>query len=312
MIKKKYIYNPKTLTYEPLKPSFKTYLKQGGFILLLSLSLAFIFSFSYSYFFDTIEEAQLKQQNTKLYIQLTDINQEVDSIHSCLNMVQEKDDELYRILLGESPLANEIRIAGIGGSSNYFTRKDVFQLSQINIDKAKARLSVQNSSLDELTYKALKLADEMNSQPRISPIRESQLIRFASRFGYREHPIFKIRKFHKGVDLTASTGTPVYATAPGKVVIATDAHDGYGNKIVIDHGNGYKTVYAHLSKINVKYGSNVNLATQIGEVGNTGRSISAHLHYEVRINGFPVNPADYFYRDFSDSEFDQLIELALR
>lgn len=312
MIKKKYIYNPKTLTYEPLKPSFKTYLKQGLFIMAISLSLAFIFSFSYFSFFDTPEEAQLKNQNANLYSQLADITKEIEKVQTGLNRVQEKDDELYRILLGEPPLAGEIRKAGIGGSVNSLVDKNCFQLAQIDIDKAKARLEVQNASLDELTQKALVLADKMNSQPRIFPIRESDLIRFASHFGFRNHPIFKIRKFHKGIDLTASTGTPVYATAPGKVIIAANLHDGYGNKIVIDHGNGYKTVYAHLNKINVKRGTLVNLASQIGEVGSTGRSLAAHLHYEVRINDQAVNPVNYVYRDFSDSEFDELIVLASR
>ena len=312
MIKKKYIYNPKTLNYEPLKPSFKTYLKQGFFITAISLSLAFILSFSYFSFFDTPAEVQLKNQNANLNNQLSGLYLQIDSIHTSLSSVQEKDDELYRVLLGEPPLDDEIRLAGIGGSANSLTNKNYFQISQVNIDKAKARLAVQNSSLDELTYKALELADEMNSQPKIFPIRENDLIRFASHYGYRNHPIFKIRKFHKGVDLTASTGTPVYATAPGIVIIAANAHDGYGNKIVIDHGNGYKTVYAHLNKINVKYGAQVNLASKIGEVGNTGRSISPHLHYEVRKNNHPVNPLKYFYRDFSDSEFDELIELASR
>ena len=312
MTKKKFIYNPKTLTYEPIKPSFKVYMKQGLFILAISLSLAFIFSFTYFSLFDTPKEAQLKTQNANLSSQLASIAKEVETIQSDLNKVQEKDDELYRVLLGEPPLADEIRKAGIGGTANSILGKDCFQLAQVDIDKAKARLVVQNASLDELTQKALVLADEMNSQPRIFPIRESDLIRFASFFGYRNHPIFKIRKFHKGIDLTASKGTPVYATAPGKVVIAGNLHDGYGNKIVIDHGNGYKTVYAHLNKITVKRGALVNLASKIGEVGNTGRSLASHLHYEVRIEDHPVNPINYLYRDFSDSEFDELIDLASR
>ena len=192
MMKTKYIYNPKTLSYEPLKPSFKTYLKQAGLVMGISFALAILFSVSYSYFFDTIEEAQLKQQNTQLYKQLSNINQEIDSMNICLNLVQEKDDELYRTLLGLEPLDEEIRSAGIGGSAKSWNDADDFELSQINIDKAKARLAVENASLDELTQKALLLADEMNSQPRISPIRKSQLIRFASPFGFREHPIFKI------------------------------------------------------------------------------------------------------------------------
>lgn len=312
MTKKKYIYNPKALTYEPVKTSFKTYIKQFGLFFLVSLVMAFVFSVSYSHFFDTIEEAQLKHQNSKLSSQLSMMNTQIDSIHSSLDIIQEKDDELYRMLLGEDPLDEEIRIAGIGGSEIMPDKNNPFIASQSELNKIKARLSVQNNSYDELSYNALKLADELNSQPKISPIREEHLVRFASRFGFRTHPIFKIRKFHKGIDLTASKGTPVYATAPGKVVIAGNLKDGYGNKIVIDHGNGYKTVYAHLHKINVKYGEKINLASFIGQVGNTGRSISSHLHYEVRKDDHPINPVPYLYSDFSPEEFDQLVELAVQ
>lgn len=310
MTEKKYIYNPKTLSYELEKPSIKNGLKLGGIVLFFSLMLSVVFTFVFTKLVDSPEEVHLKVQNIKLHAQLTLIDQKLDSINTYLNQIQEKDDHLYRVLLGESPLEEDIRLAGIGGSIEPIDENDEFQMAQRNMDIAKARLAVQNSSFDEMTSKALLLADEMNSTPRIMPIRENDLIRFASEFGYRTHPIFGIRKFHKGIDLTAARGTTVYAAAPGEVVIASNEYDGYGNKVVIDHGNGYKTVYAHLSHFNVKRGQKVKLATKIGEVGSTGRSIASHLHYEVRINDQPVNPANYLYRDFSDEEFDELVALA--
>lgn len=311
MIKKKYLFNTETLSYEPVKHSFVSVLMKTVFVLLISVLLAVAFSITYSYYFDTVEEAQLKQENSNLYNQMYALDGEVNEIQESLLKLQEKDDNLYRNLLGVPPLEEDIRLAGIGGAVDVSTPNG-YQFSQADINKAKAQIEVQNSSIDELTQQALVYADKLNSQPKIFPLREKDLIRFSSPFGYRTHPIYHIVKFHKGVDLTALKGSPVYSTAQGKVIVATNAHDGYGNKVMIDHGNGYKTVYAHLSKITVKYGEIVNLATKIGEVGNTGTSVSSHLHYEVRKDNRPANPNAYFYRDFTEEEFDQLVDIATR
>jgi len=311
MTKKKFIYNPKTLSYEPEKQTLQSVFMKVGFTLAISVLFAIALSITYSYYFDTIEEAELKHENSSLQNQLTALDAEVSNIYESLSELQEKDDKLYRALLGVPPLDQDIRLAGIGGSMP-LEHNNMFSFSQSEINKAKAQMLVQNSSIDELTKQALEYADYLESQPKIFPLREKDLVRFASPFGYRTHPIYHIVKFHKGVDLTALRGTPVYATASGKVIVATNAHDGYGKKVMIDHGNGYKTVYAHLNKINVKYGQIVKLATKVGEVGNTGRSVSSHLHYEVRKNNIPVNPNAYFYRDFDDEEFDQLVNLASR
>ncbi|OYT16781.1 MAG: peptidase M23 [Bacteroidetes bacterium 4572_77] len=308
MVKRKYVYNPKTLSYDPIKPHFFDYVKIGMGFIVLSLMLAIGIVISFSSVYDTPEEAQLKRKNTQLQELLQSNQQQLEDLCVSLNEVQQKDDQLYRILLGEDPLPQNIRLAGIGGA--HIATNNEFSFSSYDVNKANARIAVQSASFDELTYLALKQQKEIESQPKIFPLHEKDLIRFASKFGYRIHPIFKIRKLHKGVDLSAKTGTLVYATASGKVIIACNAHDGYGNKIVIDHGNGYKTVYAHLNKINVKVGQEVQLASIIGQVGNTGRSVAPHLHYEVRVNNQPVDPVDYFYRDFSDSEFDALIALA--
>jgi len=308
MAEKRYIYNPKTLSYEPVRLSAKSIFVQLGIGLVFSVVLAVMFTWVYSLSFDTPEEIQLKNQNNKLKTQLYVYGQKIDSIHSYLNDVQKRDDDLYRILLGEAPLEEEIRLAGIGGSGSFDDHSD-YMISQLDIDKAKARVAVQKSSLDELTYKALKLAAELESRPKITPIRDSELVRFSSGFGYRNHPIYHIRKFHEGIDLTAPRGTDVFAAAPGKVVIAGNHRDGYGNKVVIDHGNGYKTLYAHLNKINVKYGQEVKLASKIGEVGNTGGSVSPHLHYEVQIDGHVVDPVPYLYSNFTEEEFDTLVAL---
>lgn len=308
MVKRKFVYNSKTLRYEPIKPSLKSYLKNAGIILSLSLVLAFGFTWTYSMLFDSPEEVKLKNQNNKLETQLYVYGQKLDSIHFYLSEVQQRDDELYRVLLGEDPISKEIRLAGIGGSNSFRLDSESI-ISQLDIDKAKARVAVQRSSLDELTYKANQLAADLESRPKITPIRKSDIVRFTSGFGFRTHPIYHVRKFHEGIDITARKGTPVYAASSGKVIISGNMKDGYGNKVVIDHGNGYRTLYAHLDKILVKWGQEVNLAQQIGKVGNTGGSVSPHLHYEVQKNNYVIDPLPYLYSQFSDEEFDELVAL---
>lgn len=305
MVGKKYVYNQNTLQYEPFKKGIKEYLWQTVILMVLSLFLATGFIFTYSFYFDSPEEVQLKNDRNKLQTELYIYGQKLDSIHSYLSEVEQRDDKLYRVLLGQDPLLPEIRMAGIGGT--VFEFNDDHLISQNDLDQAKARVAVQKASLDELTYMAIKIEEDLNSRPKITPIRKKDFIRFASGFGYRMHPIYHINKMHEGVDLTARKGTPVYAAEAGKVIIAANQYDGYGNKVVIDHGNGYRTLYAHLNKISVRRGEKVLLATKIGEVGNTGGSVSDHLHYEVQKNGRAIDPTPYLYSLFSESEFDQLI-----
>jgi murein DD-endopeptidase MepM/ murein hydrolase activator NlpD len=307
MVRKKYVYNQKTLQYEPVQKGIKDYFKQAAIIMVTSIILATGFIFTYSLNFDSPEEIQLKNDRNQLQTQLYIYGQKLDSIHSYLAEIEQRDDQLYRILLGEDPLAPEIRMAGIGGHEFHFNED--YLISQRDLDQAKARVAVQKASYDELTYKALELEKDWGSRPKITPIRKRDLVRFSSGFGYRMHPIYHINKMHEGVDLTARKGTPVYAAEAGTVVIAANQYDGYGKKVVIDHGNGYRTLYAHLNKINVKRGQEILLATKIGEVGNTGGSVSDHLHYEVQKNGRAIDPVPYLFNLFSDSEFDELIAL---
>jgi murein DD-endopeptidase MepM/ murein hydrolase activator NlpD len=285
--------------------------KKHFLIPLLVLVLAVIISFTSSLVFDSPEEYALKKENAQHIKNLELIKTEMDGLNVTLFNIQEKDDYLYRLILGVDPIAEEIRTAGIGGSikdnkiaslpSDLSLGEYRKELNQLN-----AKLKVQSVSFDELTSLATDNINRLQHRPSIFPIAPDDLIRFSSGFGYRTHPIFKIRKFHKGIDLTALKGSPIFSTAIGKVIIAANLHDGYGNKVVIDHGYGYKTVYAHLHKIQVKIGQEMNLGDLIGQVGNTGISVSPHLHYEVRLNNQAINPLGFIFKDISTEEY-QLI-----
>lgn len=292
------------------EPSAKrtTKVKRYIFIPLQVILLAVIFSIGFSFIFDTPEEYTLKQENAQHIKNLALIQTELNKLNATLSEIQEKDDYLYRLVLGVDPIAEEIRTAGIGGSTEDKTTASL--PSDLNLDEYKrelnqlnAKLKVQAISFDELTSLAINNINKLQHRPSIFPIAPDDLIRFSSGFGYRTHPIFKIRKFHKGIDLTALKGSPIYSTAKGKVIIAANLNDGYGNKVVIDHGFGYKTVYAHLHKIEVKIGQEMNLGDLIGQVGNTGISVSPHLHYEVRLNDVVINPLNFVFKDISSEEY---------
>ena len=291
--------------FEKLKKNFSNVF----FVLILAGSIAI----GYSFLFDTPEEHLLKIELAKYKTNLKILNNELDSINSSLAKIQDKDDNLYRLILGVEPVAKEIREAGIGGmpvESSSDTHLNKLNLGNFHValNRTEAKLKVQTISFNELTNMATENIERMLYRPSIFPIAPNNLIRFASGFGYRTHPIFHIQKFHKGIDLTALKGTPIYAPSKGTVVIAGQMHDGYGNKVVINHGYGITTVYAHLHKIQVKVGQNINLGEIIGTVGTSGVSIAPHLHYEVRVNDQPVNPLEYVFKDISQKEYSLITQ----
>jgi len=308
MLKKQFFGGKKTLMFEQISIIRTNRVKKYVLIPLKVILLSLIISFAFSFAFDSPEEYALKQENSQYLKNIELIQSELDSLNNKLSEIQERDDNLYRLVLGVEPIAKEIRIAGIGGNLEDY--KTAPLPSDLNLNKYRkeisqlnAKIEVQSVSFDELTALAIKNIDRLEHRPSIYPIAPNDLIRFASGFGYRTHPIFKIRKFHKGIDLTALKGSPIYSTAKGKVIVAANYHDGYGNKVVIDHGFGYKTVYAHLHKIQVEVGQEINLGDLIGQVGNTGISVSPHLHYEVRLNDQPINPLDFVFKDISSEEY---------
>ena len=172
---------------------------------------------------------------------------------------------------------------------------------------------VQSTSYDEVVELALSREEQLSSLPAIMPISNKDLTRTASGWGYRIHPIYKISKFHYGMDFTAPTGTEVYATADGTIERMQRSRRGYGNVLVINHGYGYKTLYAHLNDFNnARIGRKVKRGDVVAFVGSTGLSTAPHLHYEVHLNGKKVNPVNYYFEDLTAEEYDHMIELSMR
>lgn len=243
------------------------------------------------------------------------LNGKIALMDEALAAIEERDNTIYRVYFNSDPISNEFRRAGLGGKNRYkdledFNTSDLIIGSTKKVDEIMKALAVQSVSLDEITKLAKRKALLLKSIPAIQPVKNEELRQMASGFGYRSDPFTKIRKFHKGMDFSAKSGTPIYATGDGIVKKADAKVSGFGNHIEINHGYGYMTLYAHLSKYKVRAGQKVKRGDIIGYVGSTGRSEAPHLHYEVHKNGEVVNPLNFYYGSISAKEYILITKLA--
>ncbi|SNS27189.1 Murein DD-endopeptidase MepM and murein hydrolase activator NlpD, contain LysM domain [Belliella buryatensis] len=313
----KYYYDPKTCKYERYQRSkWDITLNTLGFLssaLILAVGILIVFN----YYFDSPKELILKKENKELkyYYQL--MESEVNQMSQMLVDLQQRDDNLYRVIFETEPIPSDIRRAGVGGTDRYKEIKEkglnpeklIIDLRS-KVDDLKRQLYVQNISYDEVSEMALNKDEYWASIPAIQPIINEELTRLASGFGNRLHPILKVRKLHTGVDFSAPKGTPIYATGDGVVIDVKTVFGGYGKYIEIDHGFGFVTRYAHMNEFTVRKGQKVKRGDQIGTVGNTGSSTAPHVHYEILKDGRYVNPVHYFFKDLEPSEYEKILELA--
>lgn len=317
MAKVQYRFNPESLSYDRITTSFgKRLLIVISYIIVLFTS-AVILNLLYSGLFNTPKEKKLMRENNQLLFQYELLNDKVTSLESVLSDIEKRDDNIYRTIFNAEPIPRSVRDAGFGGVNRYeylegFNQSDVVIETAKKLDMITKAVYVQSKSYDEIIGLALNREKQLAALPAIQPISNKDLTRTASGWGFRIHPIYKILKFHYGMDFTAPTGTEVYATGNGTIEVVDWSRRGYGNQIVINHGYGYKTMYAHLSDFNVKVGQEVKRGDVIGYVGNTGLSTAPHLHYEIWLNGKKVNPINYYFNDLSPEEFDRMIELSMR
>ena len=307
MAKVKYYYDADTLSYRKIDVKKSEYYKKTVFGVLAVLLIAFIGFIIFSQFLMSPNERAINRENENLKLNLDLFSKRIAESSAVLNQLQERDNNIYRMYFEANPIPNEQRKAGFGGVNRYKSldgydnSKMIKQLTK-DIDILSKQLVIQSKSLDEIVILAKEKEKMLASIPAILPVKLVDLTRMASGYKWRMHPILKIRKFHKGMDFTAPTGTPIYASGNGKVIRSSRSAT-YGRVVYINHGYGYTTIYAHMSKIKAKRGQNVKRGDLIGYVGNTGRSVSAHLHYEVRKNGKALNPINFYYGDLTPAQF---------
>ncbi len=315
MAKRKYRFNPETLSYEEHGVSFKEQFTR--FLAYFSSSMAFavVFVIVIINFYETPNSKTIKRENQRLLTQYKLMQKDLETIENVLQDLQQRDDNIYRVIFETEPIPSSIRNAGFGGSNKYghlenMDNNELVINTARRLDILAKQAYVQSKSLDEVLKLAMDKEKMLASIPSIQPVSNKDLKQTASGWGFRIHPIYKIRKFHYGMDFTAPTGTEIYSTGDGVVDEVTSEHSGYGNLVSVNHGFGYKTVYAHLSRFNVRPGQKVKRGEVIGFVGSTGTSTAPHLHYEVHKNGEPVNPQYFYYMDLTPQEYERMIALS--
>ena len=309
-----YVYNPHTVSYERVYPSMRQKLYSVIRQLFWGILIGGAIFGILNYFIDSPQEKQLKKEQAELLTQYTLLSHRLDEALNVLADVQQRDNNLYRVILQAEPVPSSVRNAGLANNGRYKELEKlpdaelVISTSQ-KMDQLARQLYVQTNSFDEVVSLGRTHEDRLKKIPAIQPVSNKDLKRTASGYGLRMDPIYKTRKFHEGMDFAAPVGTPVYVTGDG-VVTETGWQQGYGNTVVVDHGHGYKTRYAHLSKILTKKGKKVVRGEEIALVGNTGKSTGPHLHYEVIYKGQHVNPVNYYFFDLSPEDYDKMIQIA--
>ncbi len=279
---------------------------------LLFAGVAFAAILVFDRYFESPKVRSQKRQIEFLESQLSTMEGQVTEMSDALGELVERDEVIYRNIFGAEPYPPHLRNPGIGGTDRYRDLRGLDQSEQVialrqDMAELERRILAQGESVGELVQLAENQEELLQSIPAIQPVRNSDLKRMASGYGYRIHPIYKVRKMHWGMDFSAPTGTEIFATGNGKVVEVKKKYNGYGHHIKIQHGFGYETLYAHMSKILVRKGQRVERGEVIGLVGSTGTSVAPHLHYEVFKEGKRVNPAHYYFNDLSPEQYETLL-----
>ena len=317
MSKVKYYYDSENLAYKRIQTRKR---KKFGYIVLFLVSsalfgfLIFLLLINTSYFETPKDKIQAREIEA-LALNYKVLNKKLDLMNEVLEAIENRDNNIYRIYFNTTPISEEERKAGFGGVNRYkdlqgFNNSELMENTTKRVDILTKELVIQSKSLDEIVALAKQKEKLLAAIPAIQPVKNEDLKQMASGYGYRSDPFTKIRKFHYGMDFTARTGTPIYATGDGVVYKADASLSGYGNHIEVNHGYGYKTLYAHLSKYNCRPGQRVKRGDIIGYVGSTGRSQAPHLHYEVFKNGERVNPLNFYYGSISAKEYLEISKLA--
>ena len=310
---KHYIFNQLTQNFEVLETSKSKRLLRYSLITLAVLGIAFLFAVLLFTFFKSPKEKMQARELEYMKLQYEILNDRLDNMEALLSDMEQRDNDLYRVMFEADPIPSATRRSGFSNPERYEHLFGYINSNQVvaaarKLDIIASQLYHQSVSYDTLFNMARNKSDMLAHIPGILPLKETELKYISSFFGHRPDPIYKIEKFHSGIDFSAPMGTEAYATGDGKVVEVENGHWGYGNLVTIDHGYGYKTCYAHLQKAAVRKGQNVKRGQVIGYVGNTGKTTGVHLHYEVRKNDVPINPINFFYNDLTPDEYEQILE----
>ncbi|MGB5188676.1 M23 family metallopeptidase [Robiginitalea sp.] len=317
MTKVKYYYDPDTLSYRKIEPKKSKKIRNillfgAGSMLSGLLGLLLLLNVNV---LNTPKELSLQRELKNYELQFEILGRKMEQMDEVLANIEERDNNIYRIYFEANPIPEEQRRAGFGGVNRYkslegFNNSDMIIGATRRMEIIQKQMVIQSKSLDEITKLAAEKEKLLASIPAIQPVNNEELTRMASGFGWRSDPFTKARKMHWGMDFTAPRGTPIYASGDGKISRADNRASGYGKHIRLEHGYGYMTIYAHLSRYNVRVGQQVKRGDLIGFVGSTGRSEAPHLHYEVWKDAERINPINFYYGSLSAEEFENMLKYA--
>ena len=317
MARIKYYYDTETCKYERIRTKTSDVILNALGILALTIVISAGMITLWVAYLPSPKEVMLSNQIEEQAYLISYYEKEVGKLEEAVAAVENRDDNIYRVVLGAEPIHQSIRNAGVGGYDRYadVREKDLILQDELldlfsKVDKLKRKIYIESRSQDDVVEMVKRKEQLFAAIPAIQPISNEQLIALASGFGMRIHPIYKVKKMHPGIDFAAPIGTPIYATADGVVSEVSVRFSGYGKLVEIDHGFGYRTRYAHMHDFAVQKGQHVKRGELIGYVGDTGLSTAPHLHYEVHMNGTQINPVHYFFNDLSPAEYEKIVELA--
>lgn len=309
-----YIYNPRTQTYDRIYPTVRQRALSILRRLFIGMGLGASCFIILLLLFGSPSEKELRTENSRLLAQYNVLSKRLEQALGVLQDIQQRDDNLYRVIFMADPVPEAIRKAGYGGTNRYEQLMDMANADLVinttqKLDLLNRQLYIQSRSFDEVINMCKKHDEMLKCIPAIQPVSNKDLRQTASGYGTRIDPIYGTTKFHSGMDFSAPLGTDVYATGDG-VVVKAGWETGYGNTVEIDHGFGYFTRYAHLKDYQTRVGKKVVRGEIIGHVGSTGKSTGPHLHYEVHVKGQVVNPINYYFMDLSAEDYDKMIQMA--
>ena len=315
MKKIKYFFNTHTLRFEKIEVPLKVRLLQTIGFVIASLAVGVLFVAILFKFIDSPKERLLRQQNTAYKESYAVLQERMKQLELQMSELEQRDNEVYRSIFEATPIPDSARVKEMLAKNEIRLIQSLSNTALIEnmrnqLNNLSLRMSFQDQSFTEITVMVKNKEKLLRAIPAIQPVSNKNLKRVASGFGYRIDPLYKDSRLHAGLDFSAPTGTPIYATADGEVQIAGFNTDGYGNKVVINHGYGFQTLYAHMVRVKAKAGQSVKRGEVIGYIGSTGKSTGPHLHYEVIKRGAKVDPVYYFFNDLTPAQFDRLLKEA--
>ena len=313
---KQYIFNKETLSYEVRKRSKWSRMLRVMALIGSSMALAVFYMWLYTSVFgaELPKTAILKRENAEWRSKVEVMNVRLGEYDRALTTLQLRDDDIYRSIFGMNEIPAAVRNAGYGGVNRYSHYDEVdpdglLKRTAVRLDVLSKKSCVQSKSFDELAQLSKRAGEMASCIPAIPPMNpDKNIYRLSSSFGYRSDPFTGRSKRHTGVDFAMKPGNRLYATGDGVIESVKFELFGYGNQVIIDHGFGYKTRYAHMSTISVVEGMKVKRGECIGLSGNSGRSSGPHLHYEVIYKGNYVNPANYFDLSITTEEYATMVQ----